>query len=400
MKQTICYKLKTTIEQEKHLKNLCFYATKLYNTDNYQRRKTWEETGKIPNAYAQKKALRMNHWFKLLSSQTAQEVCFVLQQNYKSWFTLRKKDEKANPPRFKKKNELSTLKYFQQFKLLDGKIRLSMSRNYRAEQKIKLLEIPFIAWKRFDGTPKMCEIVNSKGEWYAHIVYETKEITPVLNDGVMSVDLGIINTAVTVDTNGCSKVYSGKQILAIQHYFNKERAKLTSTLTKQYPKKHHSKNLDILSKKQSSQINHALHIHSKAIVTDCLNKGIKTLVAGDVTDIRKDKNFGKVGNQKLHSWSFSKFIQQLEYKCNRVGIRFVRVNEAYTSKTCSICGIIKKSNRIHRGMYKCKKCGNLMNADVNGAKNILKKYLRDFLSRSIGDVAMPSVKRITNVIPD
>ena len=36
---------------------------------------------------------------------------------------------------------------------------------------------------------------------------------------------------------------------------------------------------------------------------------------------------------------------------------------------------------------------------VNGAVNILKKYLRDFLSRSIGDVASPSVARITNVCP-
>src|SRR3972149_2484859 len=109
MKQTIKYKLRTTIEQEKHLSNLCFYATKLYNTDNYQRRKVWEDTGKIPNAYSQKKLLKDNHWFKLLSSQTAQEVCFVLQQNYNSWFVLRKKYDKANPPKFRKKSMLSPI---------------------------------------------------------------------------------------------------------------------------------------------------------------------------------------------------------------------------------------------------------------------------------------------------
>lgn len=399
MKQTIKYRLKPNFVQEKHLHNLCSIATKLYNTDNYQRREAWTKTGKIPDAYAQKKSLNQNHWFKLLPCHTAQEICFVLQQNYNSWFALRKKDDKANPPMFRKKEMLSPLSIYE-FKIIDNRIRLPISRKYREEHKIKLIEIEFDKWKHQDGKPKYCQIIFDKGKWFIHVVYDIVEQSPILNDNVMAVDLGIINTAVTVDTSGCSKVYSGKQILAIQHYFNKERAKLTSILTKQYPKRHHSKNLEILSKKQSSQINHALHIHSKAIVSDCLNKGMKVLVAGDVTDIRKDKNFGKVGNQKLHSWSFSKFIQQLEYKCNRVGIRFVRVNEAYTSKTCSICGIIKKSNRIHRGMYKCKKCGNLMNADVNGAKNILKKYLRDFLSRSIGDVASPLVKRITNVIPD
>ena len=103
MKQTIIYKLKPNFEQEKHLHNLCSIATKLYNTDNYQRREAWDKTGKIPNVYAQKKALKQNHWFKLLPSQTAQEVIFNLQRNYNSWFKLKKKDGKTNPPMFRKK---------------------------------------------------------------------------------------------------------------------------------------------------------------------------------------------------------------------------------------------------------------------------------------------------------
>lgn len=219
------------------------------------------------------------------------------------------------------------------------------------------------------------------------------------NKKVMAVDLGIINTGVTTDTEGNSKIYSGKQILAMQHYFNKEKAKLTSVLTKQYPNRHSSRALRVLQNKQTMQINQALYTHSKAIVTDCMNKGIKTLVAGDITDIRKDKNFGKKNNQKLHSWSFLKFTHQLEYKCMKVGIRFVRVNEAYSSQTCSHCGQVRKANRKHRGYYICKACGYKVNADVNGSVNILKKYLQDFLSRSIGVVAMPSVARITNVCP-
>lgn len=413
MKQTVVYKLNTTIEQEKHLSNLCFYATKLYNTDNFLRRQEWERTGKIPNAYTQKKLLRTNPWFRLLQCHTAQEVCFVLQQNYNSWFKLRKVDATANPPRFRKKIELSTITCYE-FKLVGDRLRLPLSVKYKAENKIKLLEVEVDKWKEFQGTPKTCQIVSKDGEWYAHIVYETIEQAPALNDRVMAVDCGIINTAVTCDSDGKTSIYSGKQILSMQHYFNKERAKLTSILTKQYPKRYRSRTLSILQKKQSRQICQSLHTHSKNIVFDCIRKGISTLVVGDVTDIRKSKvdaktgikgnkfvsgkNFGSTNN-KLHSWSFSKFTQQLEYKCVKAGIRFVRVNEAYTSKTCSVCGIILKSNRVHRGLYRCKKCGNLMNADVNGAKNILKKYLRDFLSRSIGNVVLPSVSRITNVCP-
>lgn len=400
MKQTIKYKLSVTAEQDGHLRRLGYYATKLYNTDNWQRREAWDKTGKIPNAYEQKKALKDNHWFKLLPSQTAQEVCFVLSQNYKSWFKLRKKDDTANPPMFRKKDMLSTISFYQQFKMIGVcSIKLSMSRQYAKEQGIKFLEMEFANWKPQGGKAKFCQICFDKSKWYAHVVYDVVEQLPVLNDKVKSVDLGIINTAVSVDNDCRSVVYSGKQILAIQHYFNKERAKLTSVLTKQYPKRHYSRVLGILQKKQNSQITHALHIHSKAIVSDCVSNGITTLVCGDVTDIRKDKNFGKKNNQKLHSWSFSKFTQQLEYKCIKAGIRFVSVNEAYSSQECSSCGIRRKANRKHRGLYVCKSCGNTMNADINGATNILKKYLRDFLSRSIGKVAMPLVARIQNVCP-
>jgi putative transposase len=399
MKQTVIYRLNPTIEQEKHLHNLCSIATKLYNTDNWQRRKAWDETGKIPNAYTQTKSLRQNPWYKLLPSQTAQAIIFELQQNYASWFKLRKKDDKANPPRFRKKEMLSPISFYQQFKLIENSLCLSMSLKYRAENKIRLMEIDFDRWKEQEGTAKFCQIIFNKGKWYAHIVYETSEQPIDLNEKVMAVDLGIINTGATADSDGNTKIYSGKQILAMQHYFNKEKSKLTSKLTKQYPTRHWSKAVDILQKKQNRQISQSLHTHSKNIVQDCINKGIKTLVTGDITDIRDGKNFGKVGNQKLHSWSFSKFIEMLRYKCMKAGIRFVQVNEAYSSQTCSICGTVCKSHRKHRGFYHCKVCGNKINADVNGAVNILKKYLRDFLSRSIGKVALPSVSRIANVCP-
>jgi len=399
MKQTIIYKLKPNFEQEKHLHNLCSIATKLYNTDNYQRRKEWEEIGKIPSWYTQKKALKTNHWFRLLPSQTAQEVCHNLQGAYNSWFNLRKKDEKARPPGFRKKDMLSPISFFQQFKIVDNKIKLSMSMKYRKEKDIKLIEMEFNKWKEAQGTPKFCQIIFKKGKWFVHIVYEIEEPSVKLNDNVMAIDLGIINTATTVDTYGKTNIYSGKQILSIQHYFNKEKGKLQSILTKQYPKRYWSRTLNILQKKQDRQINQAMHNHSKSIIQDCKNKNIKTLIVGDITDIRKDKHWRKKQSQKLHSWSFSKFTKQLEYKAIQEGIRFVNVNEKYTSQKCNVCGVIRRSNRKYRGLYVCKKCGNSVNADVNGAVNILQKYLQDFMSRSIGNVALPSVTRLQNVVP-
>lgn len=401
MKQTIKYKLNPTKEQEGHLHNICSIATKLYNTDNYQRIKVWEETGKIPSVYTQKKLLKDNVWFKLLPSQTAQEVSFNLQRNYNSWFKLRRKDNTANPPRFRKKEMLSPITFYQQFKIINNQIKLSVSRKYREEKGIKSLEIGFDLWKENKGIAKMCQIIFNKGEWFAHIVYEIVEPEIKLNNKVMAVDLGIINTAVTRDNQGNSTIHSGKGILSVQHYFNSRKARVQGKLNQQFPKRHKSKTLNNLNLKQKQQINQMLHTISKNIIEEAKRNDVKTIVVGDITDIRKDKHFRKVTSQKLHSWSFSKLTQQIEYKAIQSGIRFVRVNEYNTSKTCSCCGTIRKSNRIHRGLYKCKICGRITNADINGASNILKKYLQLFPKedRSIGNVAMPLVSRITNVIP-
>ena len=164
--------------------------------------------------------------------------------------------------------------------------------------------------------------------------------------------------------------------------------------------KHGSKAIRQLSKKRNHQINQMLHQVSNNIINEAKQNKIQTILCGDITDIRKDKKWRKKQSQKLHSWSFSKLTQQIEYKAVLSGIRFIRVSEKYTSQICSCCNNIRKANRKKRGLYVCKFCGRTINADVNGAKNILKKYLQSFNleSRSSGIVAMPKVSMIQNVL--
>ncbi len=115
---------------------------------------------------------------------------------------------------------LSPITFYQQFKIINNKIILSVSRKYKEERGIKSLEIEYSKWKENIGKAKMCQILIKKGKWYANIVYEIIEPSIRLNDKVMAIDLGIINIASIVDNQGNSRIYSGKQTLAIQHYFN------------------------------------------------------------------------------------------------------------------------------------------------------------------------------------
>ncbi len=399
MKLTIKYRIYPTDEQENILKQLGFYATKLYNTDNYQRREVWEETGKIPSWYDQKKKLKDNHWYKLLPSQTAQAVIKNLQDNYNSWFSLRKKDPKARPPMFRKKDHLSPLVFYQQFSMFESELFLSMSMKFRKEIGVSRLQLKFQKWKEIVGKPKMCSILYKKGKWMAHIIYEVPEPPIIPDDEVLAVDVGIINLAATVDTYGNTSLYSGRQILAVQYYFNKTIAKIQSQTMKQYGKKS-SKTINKLHEKKWLQINQIIHTTTKTIIENAKQINIGIIVCGDIKHIRKDKNWGKKSNQKLHAWPFDKFLTQLEYKAKLSGIRLIKVSERYTSQTCSVCGIKRKSSRKFRGLYICQNCGTTINADINGATNILKKYLQEgHSSKSIGHVDYPLTYRVSEVLP-
>ncbi len=215
----------------------------------------------------------------------------------------------------------------------------------------------------------------------------------------MGVDLGVINSAVTVKDTGEAKVYTGKNMLSIQRYFNKETARVQSVVMVQSKgKKKWSRQLSELARKKRRQVKHILHAQTKAIVDDCVASGVGVVVVGDLHNIRKQRSdttkpeklvkarsWGRVVNQKNHAWSFSQFTSTLAYKLGLQGIQLVKVNERGTSKTCCKCGTIRKRNRKHRGLYVCSNCGCVMNADVNGAVNILNTYLRP-LGRSSADV--------------
>jgi putative transposase len=100
--------------------------------------------------------------------------------------------------------------------------------------------------------------------------------------------------------------------------------------------------------------------------------GVTDLIVGDLKHIRDNTNHGKVGNQKLHNfWPFMQIRQRIRELGEEYGIHVRFKSERGTSKHCSICGRRHVNGRVHRGLYKCAETGQRVNADVNGAYNIL-----------------------------
>ena len=153
-------------------------------------------------------------------------------------------------------------------------------------------------------------------------------------------------------------------------------------------------------KKRNNKINYFIHKICKKLIDYSLQNNIKTIILGWNNDFQRKSNLGKKVNQSFTSIPFSKIKNNLEYRCKINNIKLVLQEESFTSKASFLdndymlsykknekLGYVLRTiddkvelkkdqfagKRIKRGLYKSRN-GILINADMNGALNILKKY--------------------------
>jgi putative transposase len=394
------------------LSQLGYAARKLWNVANYEKREWSKENGTpFPNWYMQKKKLKQHFWFKNLPSQSAQEVLKVLQEAWVSFFELKKSGGITNPqsPRFKQTN--FNVKFLNNgFRIEGNRIRLSipakqkeyLRENYQITKKYVYIQMP----KHIElGTVKTVEIkLLKKGQYKVILTQQYNDMASTEDSPkFMAIDIGVANALTCYDYQGQSHIISGRQWLSVERYFHKKIAHYQAISDAQqsakgihYPKK--SKRVLQLYRKKKAQTFHILHCMTKKIIELAALQGVKTIVIGDLTGIRENSELGKKNNQKFHALPFRKLIQMIKYKAQELGISVnTEITEEYTSQTCAYCKPMpskehaNKSNRIHRGLYSCKDCDTLVNADVNGAINISKKYLKVLQAQSVVVLGTPKV---------
>src|SRR6266508_2560369 len=116
------------------------------------------------------------------------------------------------------------------------------------------------------------------------------------------------------------------------------------------------------------------HVLSKQIVA-AAEPG-STIVLENLKDIRKRMKARRRTQikRRMHSWPFASLKTKVEYKAEERGCTVVAVDPRHTSQTCSCCGHTARNNRRSQSMFKCRKCGYHLNADLNAARNIAAKY--------------------------
>jgi transposase len=128
------------------------------------------------------------------------------------------------------------------------------------------------------------------------------------------------------------------------------------------------------------------------------------LVIGKNPLWKQEANLGRRGNQNFVSIPHAYFTEMLTYKAELVGIQVIVTEESYTSKASfldgdplSVCDVSHQESprfsglRLKRGLYRSAS-GRQINAEVNGAHNILRKALPDAFSKGIAGAAVHPVR--------
>jgi len=341
--------------------------------------------------YAQSKA---NENFRLLHNDNAQQTLKSVEEAYNSYFgqlALYRKgqlEDCPSPPHYLPRDGRFKLAFPRaHLTIRNGSVTLGMSHKFRKQHGLtgKELTFPIPPCIKPHQIREVTILPVNGGKAYKiefcyKVPLKPQNLDP---NQYLAIDLGLNNFATMVDTaTGAAVILDGKRIKSINRWYNKENARLQSIKDKQKIGGITKRQARLL-KKRDCRIGEAMNRYVNWIVDYALRHKIGTVILPRWDGIKDQINHGARGNQNFVQVPFAKFRQKLKSKCEVYGIRFDDTHdEAYTSQVdaLNLDPIAKppygRTRRIRRGLYRSA-LGTLINADVNGALNHLRKVAGD-----------------------
>lgn len=387
------------------LDDFCFKSKNLYNHAMYIVRQEFISSGKWVRYQDLDKLLKLDSDYSdyrnMPTAQTAQQLLKIVDNVWKSFFRSVKdwskhKDKylsKPNLPKYLKKSSRTVLILTNQnVKFVDNVLKFpkTFSGFTLNPQCIHKNNFKSIQQVRF--VPKSQYIV-------AEVIYNVEISDEVIPDNgrYMSIDLGIDNLAtITYNFGESPLIINGKGLKSINQYYNKCIAHYQS-IAKMCNNLHRTNRIDRLTLKRNRKISDSMHKISRYIVYEARRNDVCTIVIGHNKEWKQSSAMSKKVNQKFIQIPFNQLTQQINYKAREAGIKVILIEESYTSGTSfldhelPIKEFYNKRRRIRRGLFKST-TGKLINSDVNGSLQILKKVFPNAFSNGIEDVVLHPIK--------
>lgn len=371
----------STDERFDLIKNLCHLSKNLYNASLYDVRQHYFETKSYRTWQSQRPIFTKAHNpdYYALQSHLAGEVLMQVGKQFIGFFN-NKSNKKKRIPKYKDKNGFNIITFpkitiskqieFDEAKQLYTYTLCKRSYNLKIQStKSNVKMVKFV----YDETNDLIKCFK---------VYKVKQ--PELkedNSRYFSIDMGLNNIVAIYNNIGIRPLlYNGRPIKSINQYYNKTNAKLRAELPINLKS---SKRLKQLAFKRNNKIDYEMHKISAHIINEAIKNNISKIFIGNNVGWENGINIGRKNNQNFVNIPHTKLCHQLLYKglLNRIEVIFTE--ESYTSKASffdkdelPIHGEHGNHNfsgrRVKRGLYKDSR-GDMWNADLNGAANIMRK---------------------------
>jgi len=389
----------TVKQQVKHLskedyitiRELCHTAKNLANEAIYNVRQYYFTEGEFLKYEKNYTLLKNSPNYKALNSNMAQQILKEVDGSFKSFFGLLKLVKQGKYaftdcklPYYLPKDGYTTL--IIGFVRLNGnKLILPFSNSFKKTHKSVEITIPPIL---LDKTIKEIRIIPKANARFFEIqyIYEAECIQRNLNmNNALALDLGINNLVTAVSNIGKSFIIDGKRLKSINQWFNKENTRLQSIKDKQHFGRKPTNRQKAAARNRNNKVNDYMNKTARKVIDYCIHNDIGTLVVGYNETFQRNSHMGKQNNQNFVNIPYGQLRNKLEYLCKLNEIVFVKQEESYTSKSSfwdrDNIPVYNADNpkeyqfsgrRLQRGLYKTAS-GKTINADVNGALNIMRK---------------------------
>lgn len=397
--------IKTSSPYYSMLQDYTHKAKNLYNHANYLIRQEFFTNNKWLRYGQLDKILRgdlvYDDYRQMPSAQSAQQLLRLVDKVWVSFFRSIK-DWSKNPDKYQGKPKVP------KYKSKDGKYVLVLT-SQDVKLKNSLLKFP----RKFDGfevKPRFVELSNFVDFKQVRIVPNYNSLCVELvytveipdnnsedNGCYLGIDIGLDNLATVVNNKGYEPfVINGKGLKSINKYYNKQMSYYRS-ISKKVNNKDYTNRLARITEKRNLKVNDCLHKASRRIIDYAIENNYNTIVIGNNKNWKQKSPLSKVVNQSFIGLPHAKLIVLLQYKAQDVGINVVLTEESYTSGTSFLDDELpvkvnyNKKRRVSRGLFISNK-GIKINADVNGAYQILRKVFPKVSSDGIEGVALHPVK--------
>lgn len=357
---------------------LCFKSKNLYNAALFEFRQsffdkeldtlTWQNINRIFN--------QSNQFdYRELPSKVSNTVLKKLGNNISSFWSLIKKSDYKQKVRLPKYLHKTDGRFIVEFNKQTFSNKRDDNNNLIICKSSLDLRIPTKV-----ENPQQVRIIPKVGCYVIEVVYGVEENRLKQNQRVAAIDLGLNNLAAVVTNDGDNPILiSGRKIKSINQYYNKMTSKKQALLPYNV---FTSKSLDRLWLKRNNKISYEIHKITKFLANYFDERDVSKVIIGNNSGWKNGINIGKRNNQNFVNIPYTKFINQLTYKCKSLGITIIVREESYTSKASFLDydeipnykeGAKHKfsGKRIKRGLYRS--TTRKINADVNGAYNTMVK---------------------------